>query len=122
MTSGPSLKIDGKVYPMPDVATMTLGEICDLEAFSGHTIGEFTGLLERGSTTAIVAMAAVVMRRTDKSITLEQVRAYQFNLLSVEAPDSGQEAAPDDPPTDGAAAYVSQNGSSAPILEFSGAQ
>ena len=68
--------IDGKDYPFDD---FTLGELEELEEYAGDSFAR----LDYTRAAVMLFVAFLVLRRDDKSLTIEKVRERPLSLLAV---------------------------------------
>lgn len=88
--------------PMSKFQKLTLGEVEEIEDITGTTLAHLFSRPEEIPAKAVAAIAYVILRRTDPTITIEATRALDYEeVLEVFSGAMGEELgkAPAAPPT-----------------------
>jgi hypothetical protein len=111
----PGLRVNGKFYPLP--SSYTLGEAEVVERVTGMNVQQFTEALpkqaqkEHQDVRVLIAFVWHAMHRENPDLTVDEVRALEFDDLNWEGLDEGDAA---DPPPETSA---KNDGTSPPSAE-----
>ena len=90
----PTVNVKGRRYEAP--ASLTLREAHEVKQISGLDVLELQAALAKGNAAAMVATVFVAMRRSDPTVTVEQVWELDIGEIEFETgeQDEGADAVP----------------------------